>query len=272
MRIRHLSILGFSLCLMLSLSSCGNIDKFDYFQDINPKSSVNGIEVSSQPRHLITFEPGDRLSIVVSSKNASMATMFNLTTNSTRGGEAGTTVGQQSMSLYTIDSEGNIDFPILGKIHVAGMTREQVSSTIKDLLTTKEMLPDPVVTVEYSNLCYYMIGEAGSGRQSIDREDLTIVDAIAKVGGMSNYGLRDSVMVIRTGEDGVKRAYNLDFTKWNEVTNSPVYYVKQNDLIYVKPNNTKKRQSTTNGSTVFTTSFWMSLASLATTIAVLFTR
>lgn len=272
MRIKHLLLLGFSLSLMLGISSCGNIDKFDYFQDIKPTSSVNGVEIDSKPRHLITFEPGDRLSIVVSSKNASMATMFNLTTNTTRGGEAGSSLGQQAMSLYTIDSQGNIDFPILGKIHVAGLTREQVSTTIKDMLTTKEMLPDPVVTVEYSNLCYYMIGEAGGGRQTIDREDLTIVDALTKVGGMSNYGLRDSVMVIRTGDDGVKRAYNLDFTNWKDVTNSPVYYVKQNDLIYVKPNKTKKRQSTTNGNTFVTPSFWMSIASLLTSVAVLVTR
>lgn len=268
---RYLFSLPVILCLMLTFGSCGSIKKFTYFQDINPGDTLG----TYQP-HAIKFESGDRLSIVVSSKDPKLAALFNLPTVSYRTGEAsgsmqgsnGTT-GQ--LATYTIDTKGNIDFPVLGTIHIEGLTREEVSGLIKGMLIGRDLLKDPIVTVEYGNIYYYTLGEIGQGKHAIDRENLNLVDAITENGGLSNYGLRDSVMVIRQ-ENGVKKVYNVDFTNYKDVASSPAYYVKQNDIIYVKPNNTKKRQSTANGNTFITPSFWMSIASLLTSVAVLIFR
>lgn len=263
MRRRHLLLLGFALCLTMLLGSCGSTKNFEYFQDIHPGDTL-GVFAP----HNITFMPGDRISIVVTCKDPKLSAMFNLTTNTMMGGEAGNRQGTTSMSLYTIDSNGDIDFPVIGKIHVGGLSREQTASLIKGILIGREMLPDPVVTVEYGNLYYYMLGETGQGRHTIDRDDLTLIDALTQAGGLSDYGIRDSVLVVRT-ENGIRKAYNVNMNSWKDVTSSPVYYVKQGDLIYVKPNKTRKRMATANGNTFITPTFWMSMASLLTSIVVL---
>lgn len=268
MRKRYLFSFSIILCLILALGSCGSIKKFTYFQDINPNDTL-GI----YKPHAITFEPGDRLSIVVSSKDPKLAALFNLPTVAYRVGEAsGSMTGSYGatgqLATYTVDTKGNIDFPVLGTIHLEGLTREEVSGLIKGMLIGRDLLKDPVVTVEYGNIYYYTLGEIGQGKHAIDRENLNLIDAVSENGGLSNYGLRDSVMVIRQ-ENGIKKVYNVDFTDYKSIASSPAYYVKQNDIIYVKPNNTKKRQSTANGNTFITPSFWMSIASLLTSIAVL---
>lgn len=246
--------------------SCGSIKKFDYFQDLHPGDSLPFI----QPK-VITFEPGDRLSIIVNSKDPKLASLFNLTTATHMVGENTNdfTNTNSQISLYTVDSNGDIDFPVIGKIHVAGQSREETAALIKGLLIGKDLLKDPVVTVEYGNLYYYTLGELGNSAYKIDKDRTTIIEALSKAGGLSNYGIRDSVLVIRN-EGGVRRVYNLDLTSYKDVASSPAYYVKQNDVIYAKPNDTKKRQSTANGTTLISPSFWMSVTSLLTSLIVLF--
>ena len=119
---------------------------------------------------------------------------------------------------------------------------------------------------------FSVIGEVNHpGQYTIDHDQITLLDAISKAGDLTIYGLRDSVMVMRT-IDGKQISYNTNLTNWKKLVASPAYYIHQNDVVYIKPNNTRKRQRTVNGNTFSSTSFWMSVASLLTSISVLFVR
>ena len=158
---------------------------------------------------------------------------------------------------------------MLGKIKVAGMKREEIAETVKNKLITENLVKDPVVTVEFANLCISVLGEVNHpGRFSIDRDRLTILDALSMAGDLTIYGNRYKVMVLRQ-EGDIQRVYGVDLTSGNHIYTSPAYYLQQNDVVYVEPNDVKARQSTVNGNNVRSTSFWISLASLLTSVAIL---
>ena len=170
---------------------------------------------------------------------------------------------------YTVDSKGDIDFPVLGKLHVQDMTREEVAVYIKKELQSHDLIKDPVVTVEFMNLSVNVMGEVNRpGRYNIDKDHLTILDALSQAGDLTIYGKREKVLVLRN-ENGKQRVYGINLCSADHLYSSPVYYLQQNDVVYVEPNDTKARQSTVNGNNVRSTSFWISLASLLTTISVL---
>ena len=175
----------------------------------------------------------------------------------------------QGVSGYTVDAHGDIDFPVLGKVHVAGMKRQEIAEYIKGELVRENLVKDPVVTVEFMNLCVSVLGEVNNpGRFSIDRDRLTVLDALSLAGDLTIYGNRYKVIVLRQ-EDDVQRVYGIDLTSGEHVYSSPAYYLQQNDVVYVEPNAVKARQSTVNGNNVRSTSFWISLASLLTSVAIL---
>lgn len=125
------------------------------------------------------------------------------------------------------------------------------------------------MTVEFANLCISVLGEVNNpGRFSIDRDKLTVLDALSMAGDLTIYGNRSKVMVLRQ-EGDVQRVYGLNLTSGNHVYTSPAFYLQQNDVVYVEPNAVKARQSTVNGNNVRSTSFWISLASLLTSIGIL---
>lgn len=152
---------------------------------------------------------------------------------------------------------------------MAGLKREEIAEHIKNELVTKNLVKDPVVTVEFMNLCVSVMGEVNNpGRFSIDRDQMTILDALSMAGDLTIYGNRQKVMVLRQ-EDGQQRVYGVNLTSGEHVYTSPAYYLQQNDVVYVEPNDVRSRQSTVNGNNVRSTSFWISLASLLTSVAIL---
>ena len=158
---------------------------------------------------------------------------------------------------------------MLGKLHVQDMTREEVAVYIKKELQSHDLIKDPVVTVEFMNLSVNVMGEVNRpGRYNIDKDHLTILDALSQAGDLTIYGKREKVLVLRN-ENGKQRVYGINLCSADHLYSSPVYYLQQNDVVYVEPNDTKARQSTVNGNNVRSTSFWISLASLLTTISVL---
>ena len=162
--------------------------------------------------------------------------------------------------------------PVIGKISVNGLSRNEVAEKIKEELITKEFIKDPVVIVEFSNLGISVLVEVQSpGLINIDRDQFTIIDEISMAGDLTINGRRENVRVLRN-ENGYKRTYVIDLTSGAEVFNSPAYYLQQNDEIYVEPNNPKIRMSTTNGNTAFTPTFWISMASFAITLSAIFLR
>lgn len=251
---------------VLLFSACGTPKNIVYFQDltdgqIQKLASYKGI----------TLKHGDMISIVVNTKSAELSNLLNMPVSSQIiGAPQQVSLNQgQGTSGYTIDSEGNIEFPLIGKVHLGGMTREEVAATIKQQLEQKNVAINPVVTVEFLNMSFSVLGEVTKpGKYEITKDKITIMEAIGTAEDMTIYGMRDSVVVFRE-EDGRHETYVLNMLKGSQVIESPAYYLQQNDVVYVKPNNYRKRQSSQNGNQLQSTSFWISLASLLTTAAVL---
>lgn len=262
-----------TLCLGVTLlSSCGSSKEVVYFQDLKPGET----EIRLPEVKAITVRPEDKISIIVNSRDPQLSDLFNLPIITkqlgqalSRSGEGTITNSSQGVSVYTVNADGEIDFPVLGKIKVAGMKREEIAETIKNKLITENLVKDPVVTVEFSNLCISVLGEVNHpGRFSIDRDRITLLDALSMAGDLTIYGNRYKVMVLRQ-EGDVQRVYGVNLTSGNHLYTSPAYYLQQNDVVYVEPNEVKARQSTVNGNNVRSTSFWISLASLLTSVAIL---
>lgn len=252
----------------LLLCSCA-APNVSYFNDLE-----NGpIETSLQTMD-IRLRPDDKISIVVKSKDPLLSDLFNLPVFSHRVGysEAQLTNTSQQMSVYTVDKNGEIDFPVLGKIKVAGKRRDEIAELIKTELTSRNLIKDPVLTVEYANLGFNVMGEVSKpGRYIFDRDHLTILDAISMAGDLTIQGRRDNIVVMRETGNG-RIIYRVNLQRGKELLQSPAFYVQQNDVIYVEPNAYRSRQTTVNGNNVLSTSFWISVASLLTSVAILIVK
>lgn len=255
----------------LAFSACSTPKDVAYFQDLTEESVV-------MPQNAqIKIEPNDKISIVVKTMDPSLSSLFNLATVTDRIGEtttlntgAGTlrnNAAQSSgISKYTVSPDGTIDFPVLGEIKVAGMSRNELAGFIKGELMGRDLAKDPVVTVEFVNMGVSMMGEvARPGRYDINQDKISLLDAISMAGDLNLQGKRENIAVLRE-VDGELKTYRVDITNFKELSQSPVYYLKQGDIVYVEPNDMKKRQTTTNGNNIYTTGFWISVASLLTSI------
>lgn len=251
------------LLFSIFLCGCDASKKILYLQDLqaNTSNPISG-------KNDIIIQPRDMLSIVVSSKDPELSALFNLPRITYEAGLAQTNANNNRISGYTVDAEGNIDFPNLGIVHIAGLTRNQVAELIKKKLSEEELLKDAVVTVDYMNLCYSVMGEVTHpGNFSINRDQITVLEALSKAGDLTIYGQRDRVFVIRE-ENGQRNTYQLDLRSVS-LFDSPAYYIQQNDLVYVEPNKVRAGQSTINANNVKSVSLWTSIASLLTSISVL---
>ncbi len=259
----------------LMIVGCSTPKNVAYFQDLDETV----IQETTQ-RKAIRVQPDDKLSIIVNSKDPALAALFNLPLITNRLGQntayngTGSTArnyGQNSegISSYTVDPQGNIDFPILGTLHIAGMTRSEVAGFIKGELMGRDLMKDPTVTVEFLNVGISVMGEVNNpGRYDMNRDNISILEALSLAGDLTILGKRENVLVIRD-EDGQMKTYRLDLTKGKEMMKSPGYFLKQDDIVYVEPNSQKKRSTTVNGNTALSASFWVSVASLLTSVAVL---
>ena len=150
------------------------------------------------------------------------------------------------------------------------MRRDEVSNYIAERLINDDLVKDPIVTVEFANTGISIIGEVTApGRYEFNKDRLSILDALAMARDLTPNGMRENVTVIRETEKGKQQAYRIDLTDMSSITSSPVYYLQQNDVIYVEPNDKKKRETTPNGNTPYTPSFWVSMGSFGVTIATL---
>lgn len=216
----------------------------------------------------IKVQPQDQISIVVSCKEPEVAALFNLLVANNRlgtGSSGSNNSGQ--IASYTVNGQGDINFPVLGKIHVAGLTRQEIGDYISKRLIDEGYVTDPIVTVEFGNLHFSVVGEVtGPGVYSINNDQVTLFEAIAMAGDLTIYGDRN-VTVIRE-KDGKRTKYQVDLRD-DSLFNSPAYYIQQNDVVYVEPNSVRAGQSTVNENNFKSVSLWISLASFLTTIAVL---
>lgn len=248
MKYKHLILSA--LCVVAALlapSSCAPVSGVAYLQDIQA-----GVPLAIQETKAITLKRGDRLQVKVYSRDTEMAKLFNL---SSEGPEA-----------YAVDSEGKIDMPVLGLLAVEGLTREEVAALVKYRLLSAKLLRDPVVHVDYAQVGCYVMGEVGhAGRVEFTSDHITLLEALSLAGDLTINGRRDNVLVMRT-ENGRQTPYRVNLTKTESVYASPVYYLQQNDLIYVEPNAMRSNESSLTANMIRTPSFWFSCVSTLTTI------
>ena len=254
------------LTTMLLSVSCKTPQNISYFQDVH-----NGQTDPILYSHGIQLKPGDAISIVVKSKSIELTNALNLpVTAQVIGTPEDVSLRQsQGISSYTIDDNGDIDFPVVGKIHIAGMNKLEVAATIKQILNDKQSATDAVVSVNYLNLNYAVMGEVKSpGQFTFNKEKVSLLEALSTAGDLTIYGQRDSIIVWRE-ENGMRKTYVANILNGKDLVNSPAYYLQQGDIVYVQPNNYRKRQSTANGNQMSTPSFWLSAISALATIGVL---
>lgn len=237
------------------VSSCVPREKIVYFQ-----GDLESIEELAE-QYSATIQPDDLLSITVYGRNAEAVRIFNQETNAAMGLEGGG-------KTYLVDEEGNIEFPVLGKIKLAGLTRNEAIQYLKGMLS-KEII-DPGVSIAITNYRITVLGEVNSpGTFPLQNEKVTILEALGMAGDLTINGLRENVLVVR--EENGKRNFHRVNLLTDEVFSSPVYYLAQNDVVYVEPNQNKINMA--RNSTIFRdVSFIMSIASFLITIIVLVTR
>ena len=272
--LKHGSLLMVAVLFMLS--SCDVSKRITYFQDIQDYQMGSTTET---PNPEIRLRPEDKISIIVNTKVPELTALFNLPYTTRILGQPNENIinTNQGTSGYIIKADGTIDFPVLGMVQAAGKTRDELSDYIKAELISRNLVNDPVVTVEFVNLQFSVMGEVRTpGSYKITRDHITLLDALSMAGDLNINGRRDNVLVLRPNALGKLTAYLVDMRSFDEVQRSPAYYIHQNDYIYVEPNKKRANESTVNANTVQSASFWISvvslLASVATTISVLMTR
>ena len=261
MNFKKLNLIAMCAAL-LALASCGSVKDIAYFQNRvvdNPESIDKHAGIIIQPK--------DMLSIVVSSRNPELVVMFNLPVISYQAGsEMMTSAANQRLLGYIVDNEGYIDFPVLGPIKVAGLTRWELSELIKNRLLNEGLLSDAVVTVEFMNFKVSVIGEVNSpGTYTIQGDKVTILQAISLARDLTIFGERENVCVIRE-RDGERTMYEVNLCDVS-MFKSPAYYLQQNDIVYVQPSEIKARQSTTDDKSLRMTSIFVSGGSLLVSLA-----
>lgn len=266
---------GAAISGLMIFGSCSTPKNVAYFQDFD-----QAMVVEAQQRQTLKVKPDDKLQIIVTSKDPQLASLFNLPVVTTRLGQNAQMYGTPSsyssnagssegLSSYTVSPQGTIDFPVLGTLHVAGMSRAELAGYIKGELTGRNLIKDPTVTVEFLNTGISILGEVKApGRYTLNRDELTVLDAIAMAGDLNIQGRRDNIRVMRK-EGGQTKVYVVDLTNGKSLYNNPAYYLQQDDIVYVEPNDYRKRETTVNGNQSLSASFWISVVSVLTSVAVL---
>jgi polysaccharide export outer membrane protein len=215
-------------------------------------------------KHEVFIQPDDLLSITVNSRNQELAMPFNLPLVSQQ--LDGRNYSQQRVLGYLVGQNGEIDFPVLGKLKVGGITRMQLTDMIKNRLVEEELVGDAVVTVQFQNFKISVMGEvAKPGSFIITGDRVTLLEALSMAGDLTIYGRRDRITVIRE-KDGL-RTLKVHDLRSSDIFTSPYYYLQQNDVVYVEPNRARAGQSGINQNS--SAGVWVSVASLLTSIAVL---
>lgn len=245
------------ICILTALfDSCSSSKKVTYFQN------VDNIDLTaSRGLYDAKIMPKDMLSITVSTIDPNVSKLFNLYSENVSGGATGVVQG------YLVDNDGNINFPIVGSIHVAGLTKGQCERLIRDkIMPNMSANENPVVTVRMASFRVTVMGEvANPSVIPVTSEKISVLEALAQAGDLTIYGKRDNVLLIREDQSGQKVVHRIDL-KDAELINSPYYYLQQNDVIYVEPNKAKASTSSIGTQTAFWISTVSALASLVSLV------
>ena len=263
MRFAKIAFLAVALTLT---AGCTSYKQVPYLQ--NPEVVNNyGKEI---PLYDAKIMPKDLLSITVNTTDPQAAAPFNLTVQTPLNAALTNinTTTQPTLQQYLVNNEGEIDFPVVGKLKVGGLTKNEAEKLIREKLQPY-LKEQPIVTVRMSNYKISVLGEvARPGSFTVSNEKVNVLEALAMAGDMTVYGVRTNVKLIREDADGKREIIPLDLTK-SDLVLSPYFYLKQNDILYVTPNETKAKSSdigTTTTTWISATSILISLASLIVNI------
>lgn len=231
--------------IIMLLTSCKTPHDLAYFEDI--KASKQGVLKAA--KQSISIVPSDELSITVNSQVQAATAHFNLPATDLVKSTDTEITSNQKLSTYIVDKNGDIDFPSLGKIHVAGMTTQQVKDYLEKRIS--ETVKDPVVRVNLVNFKVNVLGEVQEPKVVLPKsERFSVLEALAECGDLTEYGMRDNIIVMRELPDGNIAYGKIDLHDSN-ITSSPYFYLQQNDVVYVSPNEIRQSNSKYNQNNSF---------------------
>lgn len=228
------------LGMLIAISSCSNRNLV-YFSDLpNSTSNQTPVQNYTQPK----IQPDDLLSISVSSLNPESNVLFNNVILPPTANSTGNIIASKVNEGYLVDKSGAINFPVIGKISLAGLTKEQ--ATEKMINEIKAHVKNPIVNIRFLNFKITVIGEVNLPSSfTIDTEKINVLEALGLAGDMTAFGKRENVLVIREKE-GVRTTARINLNN-KDVLNSPFFYLQQNDIVYVEPENKTKVAQTAPG-------------------------
>ena len=251
------------LCLVLAvlaLGSCTSYKNVPYLQ--NPEAVNHAVQ--NEPLYDARIMPKDLISITVNTSDPQASAPFNLTMQTQLNASIKdvNTTSAPTLQQYLVDNSGEIDFPVLGRLKVGGLTKSEAENLIRDRLVPF-LKEKPIVTVRMTNYKISVIGEVNKpGTFTVSNEKVNVLEALAMAGDMTVYGVRDNVKLIREDAAGKREIITLNLNS-SDIVLSPYYYLKQNDILYVTPNKTKAKNSDIGNSTTL----WFSATSILVSVA-----
>ncbi len=239
MNLKKTALAAATALLLLGTGACKSQKDYLYLADMTDEQGY-AITQRYQPR----IQRDDRLEITVSCKNPELAVPFNVSPGTYGISDTGkATPGANSApaQYYRVDNDGDINFPVLGKLYVAGLTVPEASDLIRQRLIDGEYIKDPIVTIEFRNFRYTVLGAANAnGTYTVGGDRITLLEAIAQAGDLATNADLGKIAVIRE-EGNTRHVYSVDIRN-SDVFNSPAYYLAQNDIVYVRPKKPKSEE------------------------------
>ena len=245
---------------LLLTTSCVSRKKIAYFQDLPELQAEVDLAKSN-----LEIQPNDLLTITVSAAHIEAVQPFNLPLTSAPSLAGGSIGGRMELQSYLVDSDGNIEFPVLGTVHVAGLTRQELVVKLKEEIS--KYVQNPIINIKIINFQVTVLGEVvRPGTFTVPDERISLPKALGLAGDLTIYGQRDNVLIMR--ETGGKTEYEyIDLTS-SDFINSPYYYLQQNDVIYVEPNSAQRQGASYNRNA----SVYISIASVLISLIVVIAR
>ncbi len=237
----HLSLI---FIVILFISSCSQVKNIAYFQQADEKAKTPQIESKTARLFDPVIKPKDLLSITVVSTEPGASSIYNLISPQTAGSaDVSSIFTQPTLQNYLVDNEGFINFPVLGRIQIKGLTTKELGKKIQEMIAPAFTGEMPIITVRILNFSVNILGEVTKpGKFESVNERLTILEGLAMAGDMTIYGRRDNVKVLREDINGNKKYITLNLND-KDIISSPAYFLEQNDVVYVEPNKSRTESS-----------------------------
>ncbi len=258
-----------TLFILLFASSCMNTKKIPYLVGA---ANIDKEKLAESARvYEARIMANDVLTIAVNTTVPEAAAPFNLGSSAGSGVLTTGTLQGAELQTYVVDKQGYIDYPIVGKLKVMGLTREETEELIKNKIHPDYITEAPIVNVRFKNYSVSVLGEvARPGQYTASNQQFTILDALAMAGDITIYGKRENILLIREDNRGEKAITQIDIQDAGLLLNPDVYYLQQNDVVYVEPNRAKARDANIGNFERYTLSIVSTLISVTTLIVTIF--